>query len=59
LTRTAHVYFNRSPNLTFDVRVKSFLRYILSDEAQRELVEQGDHLPLSPQMADQQLQQLG
>lgn len=59
LTRAVHVYFKRSPKLTLDVRAKGFLRYILSDEAQREIVDQGDYLPLSPQMADRQLQLLG
>jgi phosphate transport system substrate-binding protein len=58
LARSVHVYFNRAPSRPLDVRIELFLRYILGDRGQREVVDQGDYLPLTPQTADQQLQQL-
>jgi phosphate transport system substrate-binding protein len=59
LTRAVHVYFNRRPGAPVDARFEEFLRYILSDPGQRDLCSEGAYLPLSAQMARQQLATLG
>lgn len=37
---------------------EEFLRYVVSPEGQRDVVESTDYLPLSPQTARQQLKKL-
>lgn len=58
LARDVFVYFNRPPGRGLDVRIEGFLKYILSERGRREVVDQGDYLPLSAQIADQQLKLL-
>jgi phosphate transport system substrate-binding protein len=58
LTRAVYAYFNRPPDSPLDARLKAFLRYILSDEAQRDVVQSNDYLPLSSQIRAEQLQKL-
>jgi phosphate transport system substrate-binding protein len=59
LTRAVYVYFRRRPGATLDARLQEFLRYILSDSGQQDLCCEGGYLPLSRQMARQQLESLG
>jgi phosphate transport system substrate-binding protein len=58
LTRAVYAYFNRPPDAPMDARLKAFLRYLLSEEAQRDVVESNDYLPLSSESRRQQLQKL-
>jgi phosphate transport system substrate-binding protein len=58
LTRAVYAYFNRPPGAPLDVRLNPFLRYVLSQEVQRDVVHGADYLPLSLQTARQQLQKL-
>jgi phosphate transport system substrate-binding protein len=53
-----YAYFNRPPDAPLDARLKAFLRYLLSEEAQRDVVESNDYLPLSSESRRQQLQKL-
>jgi phosphate transport system substrate-binding protein len=59
LTRAVHVYFNRRPGSPVDARLDDFLRYILSEPGQRDLSDEGSYLPLSAQLARQQMEMLG
>ena len=58
LTRAVYAYFNRPPNTPLEMRLKAFLRYVLSEEAQRDVVQSNDYLPLSSQIRAEQLQKL-
>jgi phosphate transport system substrate-binding protein len=59
MTRAVYAYFNRRPGAPLNDSVNRFLRYILSPEGQREVVDSRDYLPLSPQTARQQLAAAG
>lgn len=58
LTRFASVYLNRTPGKPVDPEVKEFLRYVLSEEGQREVARDGDFLPLSNEAIREQLRKL-
>jgi phosphate transport system substrate-binding protein len=58
LTRALYAYFKRPPNTSLAAGLNEFLRYIVSQEGQRDVVEDTDYLPLSPQTARQQLKKL-
>jgi phosphate transport system substrate-binding protein len=47
LTRYTSVFLDRTPGLPVDPRVKEFLRYILSREGMRSVVEDGAYVPLN------------
>ncbi len=54
LTRTVYIFIHRKP----DPKVREFLRYVLSPEGQREVARQDVYLPLTPEMAREQLRKL-
>ncbi len=58
LTRAAFIYVNRAPDQPLNPTVKEFLRYVLSDEGQKDVMREGDFLPLSEQVRREQLKQL-
>jgi phosphate transport system substrate-binding protein len=64
LARLAYIYFapdrpNGDPaEPKVDPKVKEFLRYILSRQGQRDVRRQGDFLPLTEQVAREQLKKL-
>jgi phosphate transport system substrate-binding protein len=58
LTRAVYACFNRRPDTPLDTRLGAFLRYILSDEGQEDVVQSKDYLPLNPQIRREQLQKL-
>ena len=58
LTRGVSIYVNRAPGKPIDPNVKEFLRYILSQEGQQDLVREGDYLPLSEATVREQLRKL-
>ena len=60
LTRTAYIYFTIDTetgdvaNPPVDPKIKEFLRYVLSREGQQDVVGEGDYLPLTPVLANEQ-----
>ena len=58
LTRATFIYVNRAPGKQIDAKVQEFLRYILSQEGQREVVREGVFLPLSEKTVREQLKRL-
>jgi phosphate transport system substrate-binding protein len=58
LTRALYACFNRPPSTSLAAGLNEFLRYVLSQEGQQDAVEGTGYLPLSPQSARQQLQEL-
>jgi phosphate transport system substrate-binding protein len=62
LSRSAYIYFapdtptgeRKKP----DPKVREFLRYILSREGQADVAREGDHLPLTPALLEEQLRKL-
>jgi phosphate transport system substrate-binding protein len=57
LTRALYACFNRPPTTSLAAGLNEFLRYVLSQEGQQAFDGTG-YLPLSPQIARQQLQEL-
>ena len=58
LTRAASIYINHEPGKPIDPKVREFLRYILSQEGQQEVVREGDFLPLSEETVREQIRKL-
>ena len=58
LTRSATAYLNRKPGTATDPLVAEFLRYVLSREGQREAVEASAYLPLTAELATEQVRRL-
>jgi phosphate transport system substrate-binding protein len=58
LARAVSIYVNRAPGKPLDPKLKEFLRYVLSREGQREVVREGDFLPLNEQAIREQLRKL-
>ena len=53
-----YFYLNRKPGTAVDPKVKEFLRYVLSQEGQQEVMRDGKFLPLTAAAAREQLQKL-
>jgi phosphate transport system substrate-binding protein len=58
LTRSVFIYLNRMPGHPVDPKLKEFLRYVLSREGQQEVVKYGRYLPLTAEVAREQLRKL-
>ena len=58
LTRSIYIYLNRKPGQPLDLRVKEFLRYVLSREGQEAVERAGKYLPLTAEVAREQLKKL-
>jgi phosphate transport system substrate-binding protein len=58
LTRSIYIYIDRAPGEPVDPRVKEFLTYVLSREGQEAVSRSDGYLPLTPQLAQEQLQKL-
>jgi phosphate transport system substrate-binding protein len=58
LTRSIYVYLNRPPGKPLDPKWKEFLRYILSREGQQAVQRAGKYLPLTADVAREQLKKL-
>jgi phosphate transport system substrate-binding protein len=58
LTRNIYIYLNRTPGKPLDAKSEEFLRYILSREGQEAVERQGKYLPLTAEMAREQLKKL-
>jgi phosphate transport system substrate-binding protein len=62
LSRSAYIYF-APDSLTGDAvkadpKIREFLRYVLSREGQADVAAEGDHFPLTPALAREQLKKL-
>ncbi|MDE2252640.1 MAG: phosphate ABC transporter substrate-binding protein [Gammaproteobacteria bacterium] len=58
LTRNIYIFVNRPPCKSLDPRLRDFLRYALSREAQQIVTANGNHLPLTGKLAADQLKKL-
>jgi phosphate transport system substrate-binding protein len=58
LARSVWIYTNQGPGHPLDPRVREFLRFIFSREGQELVREEGDYLPLTPELAAAQLKKL-
>ena len=54
LNRFLYIYINKAPAKALDPLVKEFVKFILSKEGQEVVVKDG-YLPLSPEIAKQEL----
>lgn len=59
LTRTITAYIDRPPGMDADPKVVAFLRYILSPEGQKDVVEDRGYIPLSDALARIEAAKLG
>ena len=58
LDRSVYIYIDRTPGEPVDSRVKEFLTYALSREGQEVVARASGYLPLTPELAMEQLQKL-
>jgi phosphate transport system substrate-binding protein len=58
LTDSVYFYANALPGKGIDPRVKEFLRYVLSQEGQADIMRDGKYLPLTPEIAARELAKL-
>jgi phosphate transport system substrate-binding protein len=54
-----YFYVSVKPGTEMDPKVKEFLRYVLSQEGQAEIVRDGKYLPLTAEVVREQLKKLG
>ena len=54
LLRDIPIYINRAPGKPIDPKVREFLAYILSREGQQAITREGDYVPLTPEVIEQQ-----
>lgn len=54
LLRDIPIYINRAPGKPIEPKVREFLAYILSREGQQAIGREGDYLPLTPDLLEQQ-----
>ncbi len=52
------IYINRPPGKPVDPKLREFLRYILSQQGQHDVIEDGEYLPLTPELVKEQLKKL-
>ncbi len=58
MVRSIYIMLNRKPGTRVDPRVKEFLRYVLSEQGQRDVMKEGDFLPLIPRLLTEQIHKL-
>jgi phosphate transport system substrate-binding protein len=56
--RSVWIYTNQGPGHPLDPRVREFLRFIFSREGQELVRQEGEYLPLTPELAAAQLKKL-
>jgi phosphate transport system substrate-binding protein len=54
-----YFYVSVKPGTAMDPKVKEFLRYVLSQEGQAEIIRDGKYLPLTAEVVREQLKKLG
>ena len=55
LTRDVFLFLNRAPNKPLDATLEEFLRYVLSEEGQHDVISEGAYLPLPARIVREQL----
>jgi phosphate transport system substrate-binding protein len=58
MVRSIYILLNRKPGTPVDPKLKEFLRYVLSRQGQEDVVKEGDFLPLTPALLQEQLRKL-
>src|SRR5260370_5690391 len=58
MVRSIYIMLNRKPDGPVDPRLKEFLRYVLSRQGQEDVMKEGDFLPLTPALLQEQLHKL-
>jgi phosphate transport system substrate-binding protein len=58
LARSVWIYTNQGPGHPLDPRVREFLRFIFSREGQELVRQEGEYLPLTPELVAAQLKKL-
>jgi phosphate transport system substrate-binding protein len=58
LSNAVYLYINRPPGKPISPRLKEFLAYILSQQGQQSVVDDGLYLPLNPEAAGEQRRKL-
>jgi phosphate transport system substrate-binding protein len=58
LSRSIYIYIDRTPGEPVDPKLKQFLTYVLSREGQDAVARSDGYLPLTPELAHEQLQKI-
>ena len=58
LTRAVYMVVNRDPGQPLSPAMREFLRFVLSRQGQQAVLQEGNYLPLSPQIASRELAQI-
>jgi phosphate transport system substrate-binding protein len=58
MVRSIYIMLNRKPGTPVDPRLNEFLHYVLSRQGQEDVMKEGDFLPLTSQLLQQQLRLL-
>lgn len=58
MVRSIYILLNRKPGAPVDPKLKEFLRYVLSRSGQEDVMKEGDFLPLTPALLQEQLRKL-
>lgn len=58
MVRCIYIMLNRKPGEPIDPKLHEFLRYVLSRQGQEDVMKEGDFLPLTPALLQEQLRKL-
>ena len=58
MARCIYIMLNRKPGEPIDPKLHEFLRYVLSRQGQEDVMKEGDFLPLTPALLQEQLRKL-
>lgn len=58
LSRYVYIYINRPPGKPIPAKTKEFLKLVLSRQGQDVVAQEGVYIPLTPQVAEQELKKL-
>jgi len=58
LSRFVYIHIDKVPGKPLDPKVREFVRYALSAEGQKSVIDEGSYLPLTPDVVKQELHKL-
>jgi phosphate transport system substrate-binding protein len=58
MVRSIYIMLNRKPGEPVDPKLHEFLRYVLSRQGQEDVLKEGDFLPLTPTLLQEELRKL-
>jgi phosphate transport system substrate-binding protein len=58
LSRVIYIYMNRKVGDPIEAKVREFLKFILSEQGQQDVAQEGVFLPLTPQIVKDELQKI-